>query len=128
MTWINIKGIWASFDSSYTNVRFLPVTATIIGAAAITGLGGTSDGLVWSAPVNAMECSFQYMITLDANPNISLTVHTNSVSFTDLNRAGFLPTCVRQDVTVTPVVPINNQILDNSSATESLLIISECFY
>ena len=89
-------------------------------ATAITGLGSTSDGLVWSAPANAMECSFQYMITLDANPNISLTVDTNSVSFTDLSDSGF-PICVRQDVTVTPVVPINDQILDGSGATVNLV-------
>ena len=76
-----------------------------------------------------MECSFQYMITLDANPDISLTVDTNRVSFTNLNVAGFLPTCVRQNITVTPVVPINNQILDGSSATESLITIAgECFF
>ena len=106
------------------------MTATTIGADPITGLGGTSDGLVWSAPANAMGCSFDYLITLDANPNVSLTVvGTNSVSFTDLNAVGFLPTCVRHDVTVTPVVPIDNQILDGSSATESLITIAgECFF
>ena len=77
---------------------------------------------MWSAPANAMECSFQYMITLDANPDISLTIATSSVSFTDLSDSGF-PTCVRQNVTFTPVVPIYEQILGSNSLAATLVIL-----
>ena len=74
---------------------------------------------MWSAPANAKKCSFKYVITLDANPDFSLTVNKNSVSYTALSDGGFND-CMSQAVTVIPVVPINNQRLGGSSATMEL--------
>ena len=67
-----------------------------------------------------MECSFQYMITQDLS---SFTVDTNSVSFAALSNSGFT-TCVRQDITVTLVVPINGDTVDGSSSTENLIVLN----
>ena len=92
------------------------------------GLGTTTSGLVWSGPTNAMGCSFQYIITLAADPDVTHTVETNSVSFSDLRAYGF-PICVASVLTVTPRVLTSNTLLSNSSATiEEVVIASPGMY
>ena len=93
----------------------------------ITGLRTTTSGLVWSEPTNAMGCSFQYIITLDADPNVTHTVDTNSVSFSDLRANGF-PICVASVITVTPRMLTSNTFLSNSSATIGRVVVSSGMY
>ena len=57
-----------------------------------------------------MECSFDYIITIDHDfLDIITTANTNF-------RASF-PTCDSLTITVTPVVPSTGQVLTSSSAS-----------
>ena len=80
-----------------------------IDAAPITGLVETRSGLAWSRPVNAIECSFDYMVTDDDDSELIMT--------DDISYNGTFPVCHNQTITVTPMVPITGQELTSSSAS-----------
>ena len=84
----------------------------------------TPTGLEWSAPSSVhTSCFPQYIISLSNNPTITLTVNSTMASFADLIAAGF-PSCISQDLTVTPVFAISGAPLTASSATMQVSIIN----
>ena len=78
--------------------------------------------VLWTAPSGVPETCFpQYIISLTADPTVTLTVDDTTASSAALNAAGF-PYCVSQGITVTPIVAITNTPLTSSSATMNLVV------
>ena len=88
----------------------------------------TPTGLEWTPPSNVPSACFsQYIISLSNNLTTTLTVNSTTASFADLIAAGF-PSCISQDLTVTPVSAINRAPLTASSATVQVSIIDTGTY
>ena len=81
-----------------------------------------STHVSWTAPSGVPETCFpQYIISLTADPTVTLTVDDTTASSATLNAAGF-PYCVSQEITVTPIVAATNTPLTSSSATMNLVV------
>ena len=88
-------------------------------AAGVTGLLATPTGIEWTVPSGVPEACFpQYIISLTADPTVTLTVDDTSASSAALNAAGF-PYCVSQEITI---LAITNTPLTSSSAMVQLVI------
>lgn len=76
----------------------------ITGDTQIAGLVETPTGIEWLTLYGFPKtCFLQYIISLTADPTVTLTVNDTRVSYAALNAAGF-PYCVSQEITVTPIV------------------------
>ena len=88
----------------------------------ITGLQATPTGIEWTTPSGVpVSCFPQYIISLTADPTVTLTVNDTTASSAALNAAGF-PFCVSQEITVTPIVAVTNTPLSTSSATAQVIV------
>ena len=93
------------FLTPFSKTRFS--YSCIIDSAPITGLVETRSGLAWSSPANAIECSFDYVVTEDG----SELTRTADIGYNTF------PICRNLTITVTPVVPSTSQVLTSSSAS-----------
>ena len=95
---------------------------SVSGATSITGLMANSTHVSWTSPSGVPETCFpRYIISLTADPTVTLTVVGTTASSTALNAAGF-PYCISQEITVTPIVAIITTPLNSSNATMQLVV------
>ena len=118
--------VWSDHKSDlYSHNQILHTyVCIIIASGRVSSIMTMPTGLEWTPPSNVPSTCFpQYIISLSNNPTTTLIVNSTMASFADLIAVGF-PSCVSQDLTVTPISAISRARLTNSSATVQVSIIN----